>query len=264
MSEELTDEQKKARRAEINRQNAQKSTGPKSDAGKMKSRINSLKNGSRTVIMDNTDCCGIALLSGEDPTEYRNMLAEYCRGLAPRDCVEVGIVQRIVDAQWRLLRNSRLQTLEIEGCLSEVREIEHPGMAPHLEGDIDLISATRMALNSKYPQQLERQEAVLIRLINASLRELNMYRKLNPLPQPPVRPRTQYLGPDFGPLGETIKSYAAEVAENKEETAQPATERSHLETGSIASLERPVKPLTRAAGSSVEGNAFSDEPGPAS
>ncbi len=262
MSQEPTDEERKARRAEINRQNAQKSTGPKSEAGKMKSRINSLKNGSRTVIMDNTDRCGIALLTGEDPTEYRNMVAEYCRGLAPRDRVEVGIVQRIVDAQWRLLRNSRLQTLEIEGCLSEVREIEHPGMTPNLVGDLDLIGASRMALNSKYPQQLERQEAVLARLISTSLRELTMYGKLNPLPQPPVRPRTQYLGPDFGPLGEPVQSDAAEVAENKEEIATSATERSQLETSWSLAQERPAKPLVRAVGSCVEGNAFSDQPEP--
>ena len=38
MPEELTDEQKKANRAEINRQNAKKSTGPKSQVGKMKVR----------------------------------------------------------------------------------------------------------------------------------------------------------------------------------------------------------------------------------
>ena len=157
METPLTEAEKKARRAEINRQHAQKSTGPKSDAGKMNSRINSLKNGSRTLIVDNTGRCGLALLSGEDPDEYRNMVAEYSRGLAPRDRVEVGIVQRVVDAQWRLLRNSRLRTLELEGCLSEVREIEHPGMSPHMDGDIDLMGATRMAFNSKFPQQLEQQ-----------------------------------------------------------------------------------------------------------
>ena len=255
-------EQRKARRAEINRQNAQKSTGPKTFVGKMNSRLNSLKNGCRTVIEDNTGGVGLALLSGEDPAEYRNMFAEYSRALVPRDRVENGMVQRIVDAQWRLLRNSRLQTLELESCLTEMREIEHPGMPAQMEGDIDLVGATRMAFNAKFPQILERQEAGLIRLINASLRELNMYRKLNPLPQPPVRPRTEYLGPDIGPLEQAQKSDQAEVAQNKEETAPAATERSQLETGWSNSLERPLKPLTRAAGSSMEGNAFSDQPEP--
>jgi len=260
------EEQRKARRAEINRQNAQKSTGPKTSAGKMNSRLNSFKNGSRTLIVDNTGGPGLALLSGEDPTEYRNMVAEYSRGLAPRDRVEMGIVQRVVDAQWRSLRNSRLQTLELEGCLSEVREIEHPGMSAQMEGDIDLISATRMALNSKFPQQLERQAAGLLRIISASLRELNMYRKLNPLPQPPVRPRTEYLGPDVGPLGQNEIDRQAEANEKNQENAPPATERSQVETAWAPIGERPAKPptkpMTRAAGSSMEGNAFSDQPEP--
>ena len=43
MADELTDDQKKAKRAEINRENAKKSTGPKSQVGKMSVRLNGLK-----------------------------------------------------------------------------------------------------------------------------------------------------------------------------------------------------------------------------
>jgi len=174
----------------------------------------------------------------------------------------MGIVQRVVDAQWRSLRNSRLQTLELEGCLSEVREIEHPGMSAQMEGDIDLIGATRMALNSKFPQQLERQAAGLLRVISASLRELNMYRKLNPLPQPPVRPRTEYLGPDVGPLGQNEKDAQAEIIEKTQESAPPSTERSQVETAWTPNWERPAKPLTRSVGSVYETNAFMDQHNP--
>ncbi len=256
------EEQRKARRAEINRQNAQKSTGPKTDAGKMNSRLNSLKNGSRTVVVDFTDSCGLALLSGEDAAEYRSMMAEYSRYLSPKGRVEYGLVQRIVDAQWRIVRNSKLQTLELEACLSEVREIEHPGLGAHLVGTVDLISATRMAFDSKMPQQLQREEAALARLINASLRELNMLRKLNPIPKSPVRPRTEYLGPDVGPVGEIFKAQDAEAEQNKQEVTPAATERSQEQAGWSPVLERPAKPLVRTAGSSLETNVFSDQPGP--
>jgi hypothetical protein len=44
--------EKKARRAEINRQNAQKSTGPKTPTGRAVSRLNGLTNGSPTVVID--------------------------------------------------------------------------------------------------------------------------------------------------------------------------------------------------------------------
>ena len=262
MSQELTDEEKKARRAEINRQNAQKSTGPKTEAGRMNSRINSLRNGSRTVIVDHTGAPGLALLSGEDIAEYRAMDAEYSRYLSPRDRVETGIVQRIVDAQWRQLRNSRLQTLELESCLADVRETESPGVAPQMVGAIDLMMANRMALDAKIPQQLQREEAALVRLINASLRELNMLRKLNPMPKSPVRPRTEYLGPDAGPVDNLFREEKTEVQENKQEEASPANERSQLETGWTPVQQRPAKPLVRAVGSTVETNVFSDQPKP--
>ncbi|MCX6604905.1 MAG: hypothetical protein NTV52_15075 [Acidobacteria bacterium] len=262
MSQQLTDEEKKARRAEINRQNAQKSTGPRTQTGKMNSRINSLKNGSRTVIVDHTGAPGLALLSGEDIAEYRNMVAEYSRYLSPRNRVETGIVQRIVDAQWRQLRNSRLQTLELESCLADVRETEYPGVAPQLVGAIDLMMANRMALDAKIPQQLQREEAALVRLINASLRELNMLRKLNPMPKSPVRPNTEYLGPDAGPVDHLFREEPTEVQETKEEEAPPTSERSQRETGWSPVLERPAKPLVRAAGSTVETNVFSDQPEP--
>jgi hypothetical protein len=78
----------------------------------------------------------------------------------------------------------------------------------------------------------------------------------------PVRPRTEYLGPDAGPVDNLFKTEEAEVEENKQETAPVDNERSQLETGWSTVLERPAKPLVRAVGSSVEGNAFSDQPEP--
>jgi hypothetical protein len=58
------------------------------------------------------------------------MVAEYHRAIAPNGRVEVGIVQRIIDAQWRLLRNSRLQTLEFEASLVEARKTTTPVCRP--------------------------------------------------------------------------------------------------------------------------------------
>jgi hypothetical protein len=50
--------------------------------------------------------------------------------------------------------------------------------------------------------------------------------------------------------------------ENKQEVLPPANERSQLETGWCPVHERPAKPLARSVGSSVETNAFSDQPEP--
>jgi hypothetical protein len=130
MPNQFTPEEKKARRAEVNRQNAKKSTGPKSEAGKAISRLNGLKNGTRAIVINLSHAPGIALLTDDDTAEYQAMVAEYQRTLAPRNRLEAGIIQRIIDAQWRLLRNSRLQSLEMETALEEARDNEHPGLLP--------------------------------------------------------------------------------------------------------------------------------------
>jgi len=70
MADELTDDQKKANRAEINRQNAKKSTGPKTQVGKMKTRMNGLKHGSRSSIVDMSQLESLVLLPTEGPTAY--------------------------------------------------------------------------------------------------------------------------------------------------------------------------------------------------
>lgn len=72
-----------------------------------------------------------------------------------------------------------------------------------------------MAFDSKMSLQLQREEAALARLINASLRELNLLRKLSLMPDSPFRPRTEYLGPDVGPVGDILKAQEAEAEVNK-------------------------------------------------
>ena len=150
----------------------------------------------------------------------------------------------------------------MESCLADVREIEHPGLAPQLAGAIDLILASRMSFDSKIPQQLQKEEAALVRLINASLRELNMLRKLNPMPKSPVRPHTEYLGPDAGPVDHLFRDETSEPEENTQEVAPATSERSQRETGWSPVQQRPAKPLVRTVGSSVETYVFSDQPEP--
>jgi hypothetical protein len=194
MPDQLTPEQKKARRAEINRQNAQKSTGPKTPAGKAVTRLNGLKNGCRAIVINLSHAPGIALLTGEDAAEYQDMVAEYHHTLAPTNRLEVGIVQRLIDAQWRLLRNSRLQSLEIETCLDSARENQYPGLTPAAAAEMHAVVANRMSADAKYTRQLIREEAALMRLIHSSHRELQAVRKLNPSANPPVFPRLEYTG----------------------------------------------------------------------
>ena len=77
MTEELTDEEKKARRAEINRQNAQKSTGPKTPTGKAKVRLNGLRTGARSSVIDMSALESLVVLPWEGPETYKAVVADY-------------------------------------------------------------------------------------------------------------------------------------------------------------------------------------------
>ena len=260
MPNQFSPEEKKARRAETNRQNAQKSTGPKSEAGKAISRLNGLKNGSRAIVINLSHAPGIALLTDDDTAEYQAMVAEYQRTLAPRNRLEAGIIQRIIDAQWRLLRNSRLQSLEMETALEEARENEHPGLPPAAVAEMQAVAANRTCIDAKYIRHLQREEASLMRLITASHRELQSVRKLNPSPAPPVRPRLEYTGEkqcilDRAMAEPEISNNPQPVA-NTKEVASAANDRSQPEPGWNYTLQPIAKPKTFAAGAGpiVEAN----------
>ena len=266
MPNPLTPEEKKARRAEINRQNAQKSTGPKSAAGKANSRLNGLKNGTRAVTIDLGAGAGLSLVTGEDPAAYRDMTAEYQRVLGPANRVESNLVQRIVDAQWRLLRNAKLQTLEFEAGLEEARQIEHPGVPATGVPLIDSLNANRVAQDAKYLRRLELEENRLLRIIKMTYAELKELRKLDPLPLPPIRRRIECIGKPAAILTETRATMAAaeeaatpaetpQLADNKEQTTPTANDRSQPPAALPSypkpfglSLDEPAQPKTLAAG----------------
>ncbi len=86
------------KRAEINRRNATRSTGPKSPAGKMRVRMNALKHGLRAQTL---------VLPGEDEAAYQARLDRWTEALRPRDEVERCLVARAVHASWNLDRVDR-------------------------------------------------------------------------------------------------------------------------------------------------------------
>ena len=83
-----------------NRANAEKSTGPKTEAGKTKSSLNAVKTGltGRTV-----------LLPSEDAAAYQAHLDRMFSQLAPGTDQERSLAQTIADTEWRLLRIPSLE-----------------------------------------------------------------------------------------------------------------------------------------------------------
>jgi hypothetical protein len=103
-----------AKKAQANRQNALKSTGPKTPAGKDAVRLNAVRHGllSREV-----------LLPSEDEAALRDLNERLREELQPVKEMESLLVDRIVTAYWRLRRLGRVETgifaWELYGELAE-------------------------------------------------------------------------------------------------------------------------------------------------
>src|SRR5215212_8729915 len=85
-----------------NRANAQKSTGPRTDAGKSATRFNALKHGldAESVI-----------IPGEDPAEYDTLAAGYRDEFRPSSPSEIFHIDTMLRADWS---KRRLQPMETE------------------------------------------------------------------------------------------------------------------------------------------------------
>ena len=87
-----------------NKQNAQKSTGPTTDAGKARSSQNSLLHGMYAKA---------AMLPCEDREEYKNFLDKGVATLKPRDFIQNEIATLIVDNYWRMRRYRVMETNQL-------------------------------------------------------------------------------------------------------------------------------------------------------
>jgi hypothetical protein len=88
-------------RTEINRANAQHSTGPKSAEGKKQSSLNALRHGLTGQIV---------VMPTEDLDAYRSHLKSFADQYNPKDVTEANLVQALADSSWRLNRVAALET----------------------------------------------------------------------------------------------------------------------------------------------------------
>lgn len=86
---------------EANRQNAQRSTGPRTEAGKQRSRQNALRHGltAETVISALESAADFSAFAAEIAADYR-----------PQTATEHELVGRLVSLLWRLRRSTCIET----------------------------------------------------------------------------------------------------------------------------------------------------------
>ncbi len=88
-------------RTEINRENAQHSTGPKTAEGKQRSSLNALRHGLTGQIV---------VMPTEDLAAYQLHLASFTDEYDPSGATEENLVQALADTSWRLNRVAALET----------------------------------------------------------------------------------------------------------------------------------------------------------
>jgi len=103
---------------EINRANAQHSTGPKTEAGKQKSSLNALRHGLTGQVV---------LLPTDDPQVYEAHLKSLVDLYQPSDPNEAILVQFMADTAWRL---NRITALESKLLMSDASiEVQYKALA---------------------------------------------------------------------------------------------------------------------------------------
>lgn len=93
-----------AAQIEANRRNSQKSTGPRTEAGKKQSRMNALDHGCRSNIL---------VLPTEEFGEFENTVWKWKQSLKPRNPAEEFLVERMVSIDCLRKRIERAHTARL-------------------------------------------------------------------------------------------------------------------------------------------------------
>jgi len=88
-------------RAQINKANAQYSTGPRTESGKLRSSLNALRHGLTGQLV---------VMPTEDLQTYQAHLKSFTDQYQPQDPTEANLVQALADSSWRLNRVVALET----------------------------------------------------------------------------------------------------------------------------------------------------------
>jgi hypothetical protein len=144
---------RKQRRALTNQQNAQLSTGPRTEEGKAASSQNAVTHGL---------VGGSPVLAHEDRGAYERLRSALQAEFAPAGEHQMFLVAQMVDARWRLERIQRLEAAYFDLCL----DAEMEGAAEHR------IVRTLMARKSDPLAIFRRHETALERTYHRCVKEL--------------------------------------------------------------------------------------------
>jgi hypothetical protein len=135
-----------ARRAEINRQNAQSSTGPRTLKGKLASSRNSTKHGLTG---------GQIIVAGEDPAAFEALLTALIEEHQPANTTEELLITEMAQSHWLTQRALRLQN----DCFNHNGEVDTKRLALFLRYQTTHQRAFHKALSTLLSLQKARRKA---------------------------------------------------------------------------------------------------------
>jgi len=174
---------------EANKANALKSTGPRTDAGKLLSRDNALKHAlaSRHLILEE-----------EDPADYESLRADLLDHYQPQDPPEALLLDQFAQSAWRLQRVRRLETATFSKEFVDLHAwTEQSPMADATLPDVDQQRALIFHTRAKEFDNLRRHESAIERAYYRSYRELEKIRKERLKASPPVASK-ETANPEIG------------------------------------------------------------------
>ena len=147
-------------RAAINRSNARRSTGPRSEAGKQRTRLNALRHGLTGHVV---------LLPSDDLEAYQAFSRRFFDDLKPKGVLEQELVQTLVDSKWRLNRAAALaNNLHSLGIL----EAGNTATTDQPQADTALAAARDFRDQSHAWANLSMYEQRLQRQVDAAMKQL--------------------------------------------------------------------------------------------
>ena len=147
-------------RADINRANALKSTGPRTDAGKKRSAMNALRHGLTGQIV---------VMPEEDLKAYNAFQQSFHDYLKPEGPVESQLVQVVADSSWKMNRCKAWQDQIL--CTQQLLETEAEIADSENEANPELTSAIEIA------KVVARISKDLVNFSTYEQRNFNMMRK---------------------------------------------------------------------------------------
>ena len=137
-----------------NRENAKKSTGPRTDEGKQRSSQNALKHGVYAVE---------SVIPGEDPADFDKLCDEFGQRYQPDGPYERSLVRQMADAEWRMRRIMRLEADFIKYPVEQALERHQERHPDQPEPDLSLLRGQILQSRTIELQRFARYEDTLSR-----------------------------------------------------------------------------------------------------